>query len=32
MYPQALILAVLVAAFGNFILNKKLTFKEKLLD
>ncbi len=32
MYPQALILAVLVAAFGNFILNKKLTFKENLLD
>jgi dolichol-phosphate mannosyltransferase len=32
MYSQALILAVLVAAFGNFILNKKLTFKENLLD
>lgn len=32
MYPQALILAVLAAAFGNFILNKKLTFKENLLD
>jgi dolichol-phosphate mannosyltransferase len=31
-YPQALILAVLAAAFGNFILNKKLTFKESLLD
>ncbi|MEX0656141.1 MAG: glycosyltransferase family 2 protein [Nitrosopumilaceae archaeon] len=32
MYPQALILAVIAAAFGNFILNKKLTFKENLLD
>ncbi|MGQ0377198.1 MAG: GtrA family protein, partial [Nitrososphaerota archaeon] len=32
MYPQALILAVLAAAFGNFILNKKLTFNENLLD
>ena len=29
-YPLALILAVLIAAFGNFILNKKWTFKEKL--
>ena len=29
-YPIALILAVLSAAFGNFILNKKWTFKEKL--
>ena len=29
-YPIALVLAVLTAAFGNFILNKKLTFKEKL--
>ncbi|MFB5597753.1 MAG: glycosyltransferase [Nitrosopumilaceae archaeon] len=29
-YPVALILAVLTAAFGNFILNKKWTFKEKL--
>jgi len=29
-YPIALILAVLTAAFGNFILNKKWTFKEKL--
>jgi dolichol-phosphate mannosyltransferase len=32
MYPQALILAVLLAAFGNFILNKKFTFKENLSD
>ena len=30
-YPLALILAVTTAAFGNFILNKKFTFKEKLL-
>lgn len=30
-YPIALIIAVLTAAFGNFILNKKWTFKEKLL-
>ena len=30
-YPLALILAVMTAAFGNFILNKKFTFKEKLL-
>ncbi|MCE2505126.1 MAG: glycosyltransferase family 2 protein [Nitrosopumilaceae archaeon] len=30
-YPLALILAVMTAAFGNFILNKKWTFKEKLL-
>lgn len=29
-YPIALILGVLVAAFGNFILNKKFTFKEKV--
>jgi dolichol-phosphate mannosyltransferase len=29
-YPVALVLAVLAAAFGNFILNKKWTFKEKL--
>jgi len=29
-YPVALIMAILVAAFGNFILNKKFTFKEKL--
>lgn len=29
-YPIALILAVLTAAFSNFILNKKWTFKEKL--
>jgi len=31
-YPIALILAVVIAAFSNFILNKKLTFKEKLWD
>ena len=31
-YPLALILAVMTAAFGNFILNKKFTFKEKLLS
>ena len=30
-YPLALILAVITAAFGNFVLNKKLTFKEDLL-
>ncbi len=30
-YPLALILAVMTAAFGNFVLNKKYTFKEKLL-
>ena len=30
-YPFALILAVMTAAFGNFVLNKKWTFKEKLL-
>ncbi|MGH1566415.1 MAG: glycosyltransferase [Nitrosopumilus sp.] len=30
-YPFALILAVVTAAFGNFVLNKKWTFKEKLL-
>ena len=29
-YPLALILAVATAAFGNFILNKKWTFKEKV--
>jgi len=28
-YPLALILGVMTAAFGNFILNKKYTFKEK---
>ena len=28
-YPVALVIGVLSAAFGNFILNKKLTFKEK---
>ena len=31
-YPVALILAVMTAAFGNFILNKKFTFKEKFLN
>ncbi|MCJ8305560.1 MAG: glycosyltransferase family 2 protein [Nitrosopumilus sp.] len=31
-YPLALILAVMTAAFGNFVLNKKFTFKEKLLN
>jgi len=30
-YPLALILAVMTAAFGNFVLNKKWTFKEKLM-
>ena len=30
-YPLALILAVITAAFGNFVLNKKWTFKENLL-
>jgi len=30
-YPLALILAVMTAALGNFVLNKKFTFKEKLL-
>jgi len=29
-YPISLIMAVGIAAFGNFILNKKWTFKEKL--
>ena len=29
-YPISLIVAVGLAALGNFILNKKLTFKEKL--
>lgn len=29
-YPAALILAVMTASFGNFILNKKWTFKEKV--
>ena len=30
MYPLALLFAVILAAFSNFILNKKWTFKEKL--
>jgi dolichol-phosphate mannosyltransferase len=29
-YPVALMLAVGVAAFSNFVLNKKWTFKEKV--
>jgi len=29
-YPISLVIAVGIAAFGNFILNKKWTFKEKL--
>ena len=29
-YPLALILAVMTAAFGNFVFNKMYTFKEKL--
>jgi len=29
-YPHALVLAVVTAAFSNFVLNKKFTFKEKL--
>ena len=29
-YPAALVLAVMSAAFGNFVLNKKWTFREKL--
>ena len=29
-YPISLVLAVLSAAFGNYILNKKYTFKEKI--
>jgi dolichol-phosphate mannosyltransferase len=31
-YPLALILAVMTAAFGNFVFNKKWTFKEKLIS
>ena len=31
-YPVALILAVMTAAFGNFIFNKKYTFKEKITN
>jgi len=31
-YPLALIVAVMIAAFGNFVLNKKFTFKEKLVS
>jgi len=30
MYPIALVIAVVTAAFGNFILNKKWTFREKI--
>ena len=29
-YPIALIVAILIAASSNYILNKKFTFKEKL--
>ncbi len=29
-YPAALVVAVLAAAFGNFVLNKRWTFREKL--
>jgi len=29
-YPIALVLAVGTAAFSNFVLNKKWTFKEKV--
>jgi dolichol-phosphate mannosyltransferase len=29
-YPIALVIAVAVASFGNFVMNKKWTFKEKL--
>jgi len=31
-YPLALIVAVVTAAFGNFVLNKKFTFKEKIIS
>jgi dolichol-phosphate mannosyltransferase len=31
-YPLALILAVMTAAFGNFVFNKKWTFKEKIVS
>lgn len=31
-YPLALILGVMTAAFGNFILNRKYTFKEKTAE
>lgn len=29
-YPAALVLAVMTAAFGNFVLNKRWTFRERL--
>lgn len=29
-YEAALIVAVMAASIGNFLLNKKLTFKEKI--
>jgi dolichol-phosphate mannosyltransferase len=29
-YPIALVVGVIVASVGNFLLNKKLTFKEKV--
>jgi len=31
-YPLSLIVAVITAAFGNFVLNKKWTFKEKIIS
>lgn len=31
-YPAALVLAIAATALGNFILNKKLTFKEKIWE
>ena len=31
-YPLALILTVMTAAFGNFVFNKKYTFKEKITN
>ncbi len=31
-YPVSLVLAVITAASGNFLLNKKWTFKEKMLE
>jgi dolichol-phosphate mannosyltransferase len=29
-YPIALVVGVILASIGNFLLNKKLTFKEKV--
>ncbi len=31
-YPVALVISVTIAALGNFVLNKKWTFKEKIWD